>query len=102
MYDTMRNQYYWLHMVSDVQKSVRDCKSCERNRQKRKQQRKVQLFPATEAADFITINILGTLLKTKSGNQYIVVLEVRFSKLTKEIQKTKTTATAVSTIFLER
>lgn len=62
---------------------------------------KTSVFPATAPLKTIAIDILNTLLTTRSGNQWIVVMTNRFSKLAREITTTKTTATTVATIFLE-
>lgn len=47
------------------------------------------------------MDILGPLLKMKKGNQYIIVVTDRFSKLTRAVPLKKTTALHMATIFLD-
>lgn len=88
------------YMVNDMHRTTKDCELCASNQQTKKQQQKGRLFPAAEPLEFITIDILRPLPKTNSGNEEIVMVTDRFSKLTKAIL-TKTTARRVVIIFLE-
>lgn len=101
MYATMRTQIHWPHVANDAYATVDDCTSCARNRHIAKTQRKLRLFSATEPLEFVAIDILGPLPKTANGNQYIIVMTDRFSKLTKALPTAKTTATTVATTSLE-
>lgn len=100
MYDTVNTHYYSLHMKKDVYRTVKDCESCARNRQIRKQH-KIRVFPTTEPLKFIAILVLVPLPKTRSGKQYIVVATDRVSNLTKVLPTAKTTTSSVATIFLK-
>lgn len=60
----------------------------------------MHLFRPTEPLEFVAIDILELLPRTKIGNQFVVVMTNRFSKLTEAIWTTKTTATTVATIFI--
>lgn len=101
MYDTMRRDYYWPHMANDVAEIINQCQSCARNRGHVKLQRQLQLFPASGPLEFVALDILGPLPKTKKENLYVVVMTDRYSKLTRDIPTSSITTTAVKYIFSE-
>ena len=68
LYATLRRQFYWPSMPSDVYRLVRSCQSCARERiQGVKRSSFLNLFPATAPFQDIAIDILGPLAKAKSG-----------------------------------
>ena len=86
LYNTLRRTYYWPHMAADAFATVRNCQRCARNRIKlRKKTNFLKLFPATKPLDSLAMDILGPLPKTKKGNEYLLVICCRFSKLTQVI-----------------
>ena len=102
MYDTMRCEFYWPHMANDVYETVQRCESCAATRGTQyTKQKHLRLFPANGPLEFVAMDILGPLPKTKQGNQFVVVLTDRYSKLTRAIPTGKTTATTVATIFVD-
>lgn len=50
--------------------------------------------------DFVAIDILGPLPKTRTGNKFMVVLTDRFTKLTIAATTTKTKVTTVASTLL--
>lgn len=82
VYDSMRREFHWSHMANDACSTVRDCQSCAKNRHTNNRQRKMCLFSLAGPPEFVAIDLLGPLPKTKADNQYIIVKTDRFSKLT--------------------
>jgi Integrase core domain len=60
------------------------------------------LFPAQEPLDYVAIDILGPLPRTRKGNQYLLVIADRFSKLVRTVPLPRITATIVAWTFMEQ
>lgn len=75
--------------------------SCTLIRRDNTKRRKIRLFTPAGAVDFVTIDMLGPLPETESGHKYVVVITNGYSKLTKAIKTTRTTATKIVNIFKE-
>ena len=100
MYQTLRRDFYWPSMTVDIHFKVDNCASCARNRIK--EQRNVypmKLFPAEKPLDFVAMDILGPLPRTKHGKQFILVVTDRFSKLTKTEALRTITSLSVAKAF---
>lgn len=101
MCDTMRRDYYWPNMTSNVYKTVSNFRSWDMNSAVPKQKRHVRLFPATIPSELVAINILRSLAKTTKGNRNIVIIIDKFSKLTLAVPTPEITTTAVEWIFFD-
>ncbi len=100
MHQTMRRTYYWPYMSMDAYQTVRECVSCQLNRIKeRKHTNFCKLFPAVSPLEFICIDILGPLPKTRKGNTYLLVMCDRFSKLTRRQHLKRISTEAVAEAF---
>ena len=100
MYKTISQHYYWPGLSMDVYQTVKKCSHCAREAgllRKRKQH--VSLFPAHEPLEFLAIDILGPLPKTPRGNQFILVVCDRFTKLVRTIPLRTITSLAVAQAF---
>lgn len=51
--------------------------------------------------EYVGMNILGRLLKTRQGNQFVIVTTDSYTKLMEAISTQKTNATAITRIFSE-
>lgn len=67
----------------------------------RKHQRHMRLFPATGPLEFIALDILGPIPKTKDGNQYEILITDRYKKLPRAIPVTKTAVPHVAAVVLD-
>lgn len=101
MYDTHRQKIYWPHMANELYTTVAQCVSCVKNRNRLRHKRRLQLFMAVGPLDVVAMDILGPLLKTQQGNQYIVMITDKYSKLTRAIPNSKILSTHMSNIFLD-
>lgn len=89
MYDSIRRVFNWLHVPDDIYMTVCDCQQCSRNQRTTKRQCKRCLFSPTKPLKFVVIGMLAFLRKTKTGNQFIVVLTDGFMKLFKATNVSK-------------
>ena len=101
MYYTLQMEYYWPHMASDAFSTVRNYTSCAATRGTLvKNQKDVRLFPASRPLKFVVMDLLGPLPKTAHGNEHVLVITDRLSKLTRSIPLRTTTASVVENAFL--
>lgn len=56
----------------------------------------MKLFPGTETLEFVSIDILGELTRTKNGNIFLMVITDCFTKLTRTVPLKGITVKAVS------
>lgn len=100
MFNTLSQQFYWPTMVADVYQFVKQCHECTKeNYTLTKRHKPVKLFPAEGPLSFIAIDLLGPLPKTTKGNQYILVIADRFSKLVRTVPLKTITTFNVATAF---
>jgi len=97
MYAAIRRHYYWESMAADVYDWMASRASCARNRiAPRRRTSMLQLFPATDPFESLSIDLLGPLTETKSGNVFLLIIEDRFSQLIRGVPLAGITATDVS------
>ena len=105
MYASMRRWFYWESMVVDVYAFVLNCIDCARNRVGKRRRTNYltscETFPPTEPLTDLCMNLLGPLPRTEVGNQYLLVIVDRFSKLTRAVPLQRTDADTVSAAFLD-
>ena len=101
LYQTIRRHMYWPACAVDCYATARRCPTCARNRIKlRKNTTELQLFPATAPLESVAIDVLGELIQTARGNQYILVISDRFTKLTKTVPMKGLSASEVAKHFV--
>lgn len=102
MYTSMRRWFYWEAMVIEVYAFVANCLLCARRRVgPRRRTNYMKSFPATEPLTDLSIDLLGPLPRTKVGNEFLLVIVDRFSKLTRAIPLGDTGAESVTAAFLD-
>ena len=102
MYQTLRRAFYWPSMTVDIHHIVEDCEPCARNRIKGQGNTyPMKLFPATKPLEFVAMDILGPLPRTRHGKRFILVITDRFTKLTKTVALRTITALAVANAFCQ-
>jgi hypothetical protein len=100
MFYTLSQHFYWSTMVPDIYHYVKKCYQCTKeNSDLVKRHKALKLFPADGPLEFIAIDILGPLTKTKAGNQYLLVISDRFSKLVRTIPLRTITTYTVAVAF---
>ena len=102
MYYTVRRDYYWPALAVDCYTTVRNCSECARERiQLRKNSKRMRLFPARRPLEEVSIDILGELIRTKRGNQYLLVITDRYSKLVRTVPLKRITAFSIAKAFVD-
>ena len=88
-------------MTEEIATNVLECESCAKNRIRLlKQSNKLRLFPATKQLEYVAIDILGPLPKSKDGYRFILVITDRFIKLTHAIPLKGIKADALARMFV--
>jgi len=100
MYAAFRRHYYWESRATDVYDWVASCVSCARNRiAPRRRTAMLKLFPATDPFASLSIDLLGPLTETHTGNVFLLIIVDRFSKLDRAVPLAGITETNVSSAF---
>ena len=102
MYQTLRRTFYWPSMALDVFNTVRQCSACAKERLSlRKHSKFLKLFPAQRPLEFVAIDILGPLPRTKNGYKYLAVITDRYSKFTQTVPLRNVTAWTLAKAFCD-
>ena len=87
-------------MAVDCYATVRKCSTCAKNRIKLRQRTNpLQLFPPSGPLESVALDIFGPLIQTPRGNQYLLMITDRYSKLTKSVPMKSVSAEAVAIAF---
>lgn len=100
MDNDVRKELYWPHVAKDVYSTVWDCCFCTTNFKHRKRQRKVKLFIPKGPMEYVCMDILRPLPRTKKGNQFRIMMTDRYKKLTKRILPSNANDLTVACSFL--
>ena len=92
---------YWPALAVDCYATVRRCPNCAKNRIKLRQHTTaLKLFPATAPLESVALDIYGELVRTSRGNQYLLVISDRFTKLTKTVPLKSVSAAEIAKAFV--
>jgi len=102
MHDTLRRCIYWPTMVVDVYKHVEQCPACAKNRlSERRHTSTMKLFPALEPFSGLAMDLLGPFTTSRGGQEHVLVICDRFTKLTRAIPLQDGTALTVSSALID-
>jgi len=100
MYASIRRHDYWESMAAEGYDWDASCSSCARNRiAPRRRTAMLKLFPATDPFASLSVDLLGSLKETKTGNVFLLIMVDRFSKLVRAVPLDGITSTDVSSAF---
>jgi len=100
MYTSMRRWFYWEATVVDVYAFAANCVQCARNRVgKRRKTNYLQTFPPTEPLTDLCMDLLGPLPRTEAGNEQLLVIVDRFSKMKRAIPLQQIDAESIEAAF---
>lgn len=86
LYQSIQKDIYWTALTEDGYATVRRYPICAKKRFLLCENvRRLQLFSAAVPLESVAIDVLGKLIKTARGNQYVLIISNRFTKLTKSI-----------------
>jgi len=102
MYYTMRKEFYWPSMVTDIHTTIIKCTTCAQNRLAlRRHTTPLTLLPDTEPLTELSVDIFGPIPASKKGNRFILVITDRFAKLTKCVALRRITAMSVASAIID-
>jgi hypothetical protein len=100
MYSTLSQKYYLTGLPLDVTRLVNTCHHFKQESTRlRKRKQGVTLFPASDPLDFVEIDLLVPLPKSPRGNQFLLVMCDRSSKLVRTVPLRSITSLAVAQAF---
>lgn len=71
--------FYWPPMSVHCYKTIRKCVMCTRNRVNlRRHNKSLQFFPTLSPLEFVSIKVLGKLVKTARNKKYVLDISNRF------------------------
>ena len=87
-------------MAVDCYATVKNCVTCAKNGiALRNRANFVRLFSATTPLEFVSIEILRELIRTRRGNKFLLVINDRFSKLVRTVPLKRITAMEIAKAF---
>ena len=86
----------------DVYAAVANCVQCGRNRVgTRKNKNYLKKFPPTEPLTDLCMDVLGPLPRVAAGNERLLLIVARFSKMTRAIFLQRIHAETITAAFLD-
>ena len=80
LYYYLNRHFYWPSLALGCYAVARSCTSCAKNRLLLcKNFKNLQLFPPCAQLEYISIDLLGELIRTKPGRRFLLVITDRFS-----------------------
>lgn len=100
-YQRIREKYYWPGMRAEVQNYINQCRNCQQKKLVRKKVRQPMVLTDTPGAAFdkISMDIMGPLPVTRTGNSYILTIQDLLSKYSLAIPLKKSGAIDVAEAF---
>lgn len=92
---------YSFFVAAEFNRIINKCQACARNTLTYRQKRKLQLFPAAGALDFIPMNIVGPFSKARQGQLYVFLVIELYPKRTPAVPTSKTIYAHMSTFFFD-
>ena len=103
MYLTLRRQYYWPRLTVDCYAYVKGCNECARSRIELDRKRKrLTLFPPEGPLTDVGIDLLGPFKTTPRGNQYLLVMCDKYSKIVRTAPLARTRAWDIAQAFVHQ
>lgn len=98
-YNSLRRESHWSHTVRNLWTVVNNCTEHPRVSTEFIHQRKLELIPAAGHLEFVAVDILGQLLRTKADDYFVTIMTDRYTKLTWAWTTTKISSTQVINTF---
>jgi Integrase zinc binding domain/Integrase core domain len=104
MIENIGRHWYWPTLKRDCVSMVRRCPSCAALRLKRGPRRTYPLtiFPPDRPLEFVAMDVPGPLPKNTRGNQYVLFICDRFSKISVAVSMPDQTASTMAQVFIDR
>ncbi|XP_014614633.1 PREDICTED: uncharacterized protein LOC106792652 [Polistes canadensis] len=81
-YNKIRHKYHWPNLKKDIRGFIKNCKSCQLKKLVRVKSKERMILTDTPGAAFdkISVDMVGQLPETKSGNRYILKIQDALTK----------------------
>jgi len=100
MHASIRRHYYWESVAADVYAWVGSSASCSRNSiAPRRRTALLKLLPEMDPFASLSMDVLGPLKKTNTGNVFLLIMVHLLSKLVRAVSLAGITATDASSQF---
>lgn len=81
LYAKIRSKFYWKQMSKSIRQYVQKCHHCQVNKSYVKTKEELNITPTPQKQfDIVTVDTVGPLPKTESGNRYAVTLICNLTK----------------------
>lgn len=101
-YKRIKMLYYWPNMLTDINRYIRKCQLCKRNKSHLKTKAPLQITStSTHPFQRVAFDIVGPLPKTENNNQYLLTFQDDLSKLSGAIPITDQSANTVARALCE-
>ena len=76
-YNRIKHKYHWENLKFDVQWYIQQCLQCQLKKLVRVKTKQPMMITDTPGSSFdkVAMNIVGSLLRTERGNEYILTLQ---------------------------
>lgn len=98
--ERVRQKFHWPFMQRDIQNWVRACNVCNHNKKSRTRQAELRRHHAGLPMERVHLDLIGPLVKSEQGNQYILVMVDQFTKWVECAALPDQTASTVAYQFL--
>ncbi|XP_026830978.1 uncharacterized protein LOC113563519, partial [Ooceraea biroi] len=101
-YNRIKYKYFWPRLKRDVQEFIRDCRDCQLKKLVRVKTRQPMILTDTpgNAFDKISMDIMGPLPVTRTGNSYILTIQDLLTKYSLAIPLKHATAVDIAEAFV--
>lgn len=102
--ELIKERYYWKGMDQDIEEYVKTCEKCIRKKTTREESAPVPMqitTPVIRPFQKVAMDIVGPLLNTQCGNQYILTFQDHFSNYPEAFAVTNQKAETTARIFVE-
>jgi hypothetical protein len=102
-YQRLKQYINWEGMKRDVEKFIRKCGNCQKNKLTQRHTRMPLMLTDTPSVVFekCSVDIIGPLSASESGNRYILTVQDDLSKFLIAVPMRGQTAEEVSKVFVE-
>ncbi|XP_048512598.1 uncharacterized protein LOC125501328 [Athalia rosae] len=102
-YRRIRQYYYWTNMKAQIEEYIRNCLECQLKKLTRVKTRQPMVLTDTPGASFdkISMDIVGPLPTSPSGNEYILTIQDQLSKYCLAIPLETTTSAKIAEALIK-
>lgn len=103
-YKRIRENFYWENMKTQIQEFIAKCRNCQLKKLVRVKTKQPMVLTDTPGSSFdkISMDIVGPLPTTSSGNSYILTIQDLLTKYSVAVPLARTTSVDIADAFINR